>query len=504
MLSPLAIILGVVALLLAGALYALSLRLKRLREEGAALAQQRDAAAAERDALTARFKPILDLEAERDRVTIEIEVLRRESARSKALAEAEQQEHLARVSAMSEEAERQWAEHERQAAALRAQAAQLQAEVNALNETAHLYEFGLYEPRFDFASSELYAKRLEVTRNNQKAMVKAGTAAVAQAQMTLDGSVQKGQRMLNEHIKLMLRAFNGECDAAVARVRYNNVQVMEQRIEKAYEAVNKLGSSKRCAITRAYLDLKLAELHLAHEYHEKRHEEAEEQRRIREQMREEERALREIEKAQREAERDEQRYEEALARAREEAERAVGARQEKLAGQIAELERRLAEAHALKERAISRAQMTRSGHVYVISNVGSFGEEVFKIGMTRRLDPMERILELGDASVPFRFDVHAIIYSDDAPSLEYALHRTFQGRRVNRVNERKEFFRVTLEEIERVVHENHGHIEFTKVAEAEEYRKTLALLESARLVPMPPLLDVPLPSPVGGADGETA
>ncbi|MEL6615500.1 MAG: GIY-YIG nuclease family protein, partial [Bacteroidota bacterium] len=146
---------------------------------------------------------------------------------------------------------------------------------------------------------------------------------------------------------------------------------------------------------------------------------------------------------------------------------------------IEELERRLAEAHANKERAVSRAQMTRAGHVYVISNVGSFGENVYKIGMTRRLDPMDRVRELGDASVPFRFDVHAIIYSDDAPGLEAELHRQFDTKRVNRVNTRKEFFRVPLDEVARVVQENHGEIEFTLAAEAEEYRKTLALLKKS-------------------------
>ncbi len=120
--------------------------------------------------------------------------------------------------------------------------------------------------------------------------------------------------------------------------------------------------------------------------------------------------------------------------------------------------------------------MTRSGHVYVISNVGSFGEHVYKIGMTRRLDPMDRIRELGDASVPFQFDVHAIIYSDDAPALESELHKAFDGQRVNRVNERKEFFRVPIEQIATTVREQRGEIEITLTAEAAEYRMTQAIL----------------------------
>lgn len=215
---------------------------------------------------------------------------------------------------------------------------------------------------------------------------------------------------------------------------------------------------------------------LAYEYEEKIQEEKEEQRRIREQMREEEIAQRELERARAEAEKDEAKYEQLPARARDEAARAEGARQEKMLAQITELQKRLEEAHTNKERAIARAQMTRSGHVYVISNVGAFGEHVFKIGMTRRLDPMDRVRELSDASVPFSFDVHAIIFSEDAPTLESALHRQFTRRRINRVNEKKEFFRVTIHEIAEVVRQQHGDIEFTLAAEAAEYRKTLALI----------------------------
>jgi uncharacterized membrane protein YqiK len=173
------------------------------------------------------------------------------------------------------------------------------------------------------------------------------------------------------------------------------------------------------------LQLKLDELNLAHEYEEKVQAEKEEQRRIREQMREEEQAQREIEKTRQDAEKEENRYADALRKAQDDAAKADGKKQQKLLAQIAELEMKLAEAHANNERALSRAQQTRSGHVYIISNIGPFGEHVYKIGMTRRLDPMDRVKELGDASVPFEFDVHAIIYADDAPKLENTLHRVF-------------------------------------------------------------------------------
>ena len=128
---------------------------------------------------------------------------------------------------------------------------------------------------------------------------------------------------------------------------------------------------------------------------------------------------------------------------------------------------------------MSRAELTRSGHVYVVSNIGSFGENVYKIGLTRRLEPEDRIRELGDASVPFPFDIHAMVFSEDAPGLEQTLHREFDDRRVNLVNTRKEFFAVSLPEIESAAQE-HGTVEFTLAADAEQYRKTLALREAKR------------------------
>jgi hypothetical protein len=354
----------------------------------------------------------------------------------------------------------------------------LRAEFSALDEEANLQSFGFYKPRYNFVSSERYQSKLEEIRSRQKMMIQARTAAVCHAEWTVDGSRAEGRKQTNRTLKLILRAFNGECDAAIAKVKYNNIHVMEARIRKAYEAINGLVEVQRAEIVWDYLSLKLDELYLVHEYQEKLQEEKEEQRRIREQMREEEIALRELERAKLDAEKEEQRFAEALRKATEQAERAVGEKQQKLLWQVEELKRRLEEAHTNKERAIARAQMTRSGHVYVISNIGSFGEDVYKIGMTRRLDPMDRVKELGDASVPFPFDVHAIIYSEDAPTLESKLHKLFHQRRVNLVNERKEFFRVSVDEIAKAVRESHGQIDITLAAEAVEYRKTVSMAQA--------------------------
>lgn len=358
--------------------------------------------------------------------------------------------------------------------------ATLRAEFARLDEEATLQSFGFYKPIYDFHDSKKYEDRLEQNRETQKLMIKNGRAAIAHQEWTVNGSKAEGKKSTTRLLKLMLRAFNGESDACISKVRYNNIHVMEARIEKAREAINTMTEVQQCEITREYLSLKLDELHLVHEYEEQLQEEKEEQRRIREQIREEEQAQRELERARLDAEKEEGRYEKALARATEEVAKAQGAKQEALQAEIAELQARLAEAHARKERAISQAQLTKSGHVYVISNIGSFGEHVYKIGMTRRLDPRERIKELGDASVPFDFDIHAVIYSEDAPRLENTLHRRFHQRRMNRVNERKEFFRVTIDEIATAVAEQRSDIEITKAARAEQYRKTQALLDEER------------------------
>ena len=423
-----------------------------------------------------RFRGIVDADAEAERVRQEAaeqrERIAGDALRAADEAEAREKRALAAL-----------ARAESDLTDLATDAERLCLDINLLSEEAHLHDFGVYEPRYQFPESADYKAKLDEVRKAQKTAIKNGAASHAPKDWTVNGDKRKGAKMVRDRLKLMFRAFNGECDAAVARVRYNNVEVMERRMVKAFERVNKLSVTTGCAIEPMYLRLKLSELHLTHEFHEKRQAEREEQRQIREQMREELKAKKEMERAQREAEKEEARYEKALAKARAEVADAAGAKQDKLRADIEELERRLAEAHANKERAISRAQMTRAGHVYVISNVGSFGEDVYKIGMTRRLDPMDRVRELGDASVPFRFDVHAIIYSDDAPGLEAELHRQFDGHRVNRVNTRKEFFRVPLDDVARVVRENHGEIEFTLVAEAEEYRKTLAHLKRSTSEP---------------------
>lgn len=388
--------------------------------------------------------------------------------RSKAQAEIAVLQEKSRVD--QEKLHKEWEVTLGQIQDLKAKLKTLRLEESTLEESADLRAFGFYKPRYDFPNAARYSAELERVRSRQKAMIQAKTAAISHIAWTVNGSAAEGRKQINQTLRLLLRAFNGECDAAIARVKYNNAATMEIRIEKACEAINKLAGVQSCVIAPEYLALKLDELHLAHEHQEKLWEEKEEQRQIREMMREEETAQRELDRAREDAEKEEQRYQQALARARQDVEAAIGEKQKKLLYNIVELERLLAEAQERKARAISRAQMTRSGHVYIISNIGSFGEDVFKIGMTRRLDPMDRVRELGDASVPFAFDVHAILFSDDAPSLENALHKAFHRRRVNLVNQRKEYFITTIDEIETVAKAHGATVEFVKTPEAKEFR----------------------------------
>ena len=346
----------------------------------------------------------------------------------------------------------------------------LVAETAIFDERISFAEMGVYEPHFDYTDSESYKAEILVVRERQKELVKTKTAVVCPISWAVDGSKAKGQTMTNRTIRLTLRAFNNECDAAVANVRWNNANAIEKRIERAFEQINTLNESSHVTIRPEYFTLKLTELRLTHEYREKQKAEREERADLARLAREEQRLLRDLEQAQE----DEIHFEKLLKQAKAEAASIAGPQLDAFARQIEVLERDLAAAHARAERAQAMAERTRSGYVYIISNIGSFGDGVVKIGLTRRLDPMDRVRELGDASVPFIFDTHAIIYSDDAPALERSLHAEFEGVRINAQNYRKEFFRASIEDVEGAVSRLAPGAPFFKDIEAQEYRETLA------------------------------
>ena len=350
-------------------------------------------------------------------------------------------------------------------------------EVSLLEENLEDISYGIYKPHFTYATSDEYKESLIKSVEKQKETIRLEKATLCAHNWIVEGSAEKGKKMVKEASKLMLRAFNGECDAAIAKVTWNNISNMEARIAKAFEALNKLGSTNKISITDYYRDLKLEELWLEFELQKKIQAEKEEQRSIREQMREEEKALKELEKAAKDAQIEEERYEKALEKAKLEVEKASGAELEKLNAKIAELNANLENAHTQKERAISQAQLTKSGHVYIISNIGSFGDNIYKIGMTRRLEPLDRVKELGDASVPFDFDVHGMIYSDNAPALENTLHRHLENKRLNLANTRAEFFVTSIDEIEQIIQEFNLTVKLTKLAEAKEFRESNSIRE---------------------------
>lgn len=349
----------------------------------------------------------------------------------------------------------------------------LKNELILLDDELLLQSFGLYTPRYNLMDSTSYKNKLDEIRRKQKEMIKSKTALHYYDNWILDGSKQKGRAMNNDNMKMVLRAFNQECEASIQKVKFNNITSIENKIIKSAEAINKLNIRNKIEITKTYLNLKLEELYLAYEYECKKEEEREEQRQIKERLREEAKRLAEIEKLKAKVQKEKEHLENAVLKYKEQLISASDELAVEIENKIVELEDAIQNAIEKEKDIENQEANNRAGYVYVISNIGAFGENIYKIGMTRRLEPFDRIRELSSASVPFKFDVHAMIFSEDAPGLENTLHKEFANNRVNLVNTRKEFFNVTLEEIEKVVKSNHNStIEFTKMAIAEEYRQS--------------------------------
>ncbi len=462
------------------------------------------------------------------------------------------------------------------------------SEIIWLDDEILVQEFGLYQPQFDFANSLDYKEKLAEVRARQKDLIKDKKAVSGATNWTVNGNASQGKKMVSDTQKLLLRAFNSECDELVSKVKYTNFDASLNKIRKSAEAISKLGTTMDIAITKKYLDLKVKELRLAFEYQQKKQEEKEEQKAARAEMREAARLQKEIEAQRKKIEKEQTHYQTAYEKLlrqleedpdnidllakkselenqltdidkaikdidyreanhsklgttmdiaitkkyldlkvkelrlafeyqqkkQEEKEEKKAAREEmreaarlpkeieaqrkkiekeqthyqtayeKLLRQLeedpdnidllakkSELENQLTDIDKAIKDIDYREANQRAGYVYIISNIGAFGENVFKIGMTRRLDPQDRVDELGDASVPFNFDVHAMIFSDDAPALEAALHKAFEDRKLNMVNTRREFFNVTLDEIKEVVKKNFDKtVEFIDVPDAEQFR----------------------------------
>lgn len=351
-----------------------------------------------------------------------------------------------------------------------------------LNDEQELQSYGFYNTKYGLESSQAYKLKLDTIRNQQKELVRRKNATIHSIDYLVDGDKKKGKEFILDTVKLSLRAFNNECDNIISNVKFNNVEKSAERINKIFNEINSLTDMQKVFIHNNYLQLKLEELYLKYEYECKKQEEKEEQQAIKERMREEAKVLKEIELAKKKVEKEETHFKNAINELNSKIESSSDDEKNKLLQKLAELESKLKEVELSKEDVMNREKNTRAGYVYVISNIGSFGEDVYKIGMTRRLDPNERIKELGSASVPFNFDIHAMIFSEDAPELENKLHKRFSNNQVNKVNPRKEFFKVSLTEIENVVKtEFDKPVEFTKLAEAEEYRKSIAFYNLSKI-----------------------
>jgi hypothetical protein len=330
----------------------------------------------------------------------------------------------------------------------------------------------------DLAEEYAFAEagtELKNARDRTRLMVKNGTAATC-------NYVEENRR--ETAVRFVVDAFNGKVDSILSRTKHDNVGTLTQEIRDAFTLVNYNGAAFRNArVVDTYLDARLAELRWAAVAQELKLRDREEQRRIKEQIREEEKAQREFERSLRETAKEEEMLRKAMDKIQDQVAKASEAQRQKYEGQLAELADRLRKVEEEKQRAKSMAEQTKTGHVYIISNIGSFGVDVFKIGLTRRLEPLDRVRELGDASVPFAFDVHAMIPSSDAPALERALHKHFLAAQMNKVNPRKEFFRVPLAVIREEIEGLQVTAKWTIAAEAKEYRETLALEKTLKADP---------------------
>ncbi|WP_307816069.1 DUF4041 domain-containing protein [Myceligenerans indicum] len=355
--------------------------------------------------------------------------------------------------------------------ALVAKVAELQTRVAQLDEAAMLQEVGVYEYQHPLENAEAYRTRLETLRSRIKEMSKKdGGAVTAVSGWQVNGSAAGGRRLVSQTSKLMLRAYNGEADVLVRGMKPYRLEASIDRLNKSVAAIEKLGRSMQIAITPEYHHLRINELQLTADFLEKRAEEKNREKEELARMREERKVAQQLEREREKLEKERQHYENAraalLAKGDEE-----GA--QRLAEQIGEVAKKIDDVDY-------RAANHRAGYVYVISNVGAFGDHMVKIGMTRRLDPMDRVRELGDASVPFRFDVHALFFANDAVGIEAEVHRRMAERRVNRVNLRREFFYATPHQVLDHLRDLAGDVlQFDEVPEAIEFRQSQSLASLA-------------------------
>ena len=356
---------------------------------------------------------------------------------------------------------------------------QLRQQVSGLEEESHLQSLGFYEPKYDFISSELYKKQFDAVREQQKKMIKNGSAAICKKTWVVVDDEKKGKKMISDYLKLLRGTFDNTCDAAISNAKSNNIESLEKKIRDIFERLNKWSKTLECEISEDYLKLRLRELDLKYEMEIKKEEERDRDRLIREQMAKEKKEREAIEKARQEEEEAAQReisYQQEIEKIRREIEESVGQERKVLERKSQELEQLLDKAHSDREDAISRGRKIKSGHIYVISSMGSFEQGIYRIFMTQSDDPDKYIKGMNPV-VPFPFDIYFKVYSEDVSTTINSLHQRFVDKRVNKINLRREFFRVSLDEIDQAINEishktsNLKSIQrFDAIPLADEYR----------------------------------
>lgn len=353
-----------------------------------------------------------------------------------------------------------------------------QKEYDLVQDDIAMQEYGLYEPQYQFTKSEEYKDKLKQVRNQQKQMVKDKRAALCYTEWEVDGDKRKGKAMTNQNIKQAVYTFNIETQQIISQTRPSNINKQKDKITKVYKRINKMNDRNKVFINEKYLDLKYDELQLAVEYELKKQEEKELLKEARAREKEERKVQKELERKEKAIQKQKTKLQKELDEKQRQAEKEAKNEQEKqeLLKQIKALQQQITKQEKDQEDIENKRLRTGAGFVYIISNIGSFGEGVYKIGVTRRDDPEARVNELSNASVPFKYDVHAFIFSDNAFDLETELHNKYDYCRVNKVNNRKEFFKLTKKDIEDIVNKNKNHTyNFTLHAEALEYYETLEL-----------------------------
>lgn len=352
--------------------------------------------------------------------------------------------------------------------------AELSAEVAVTEETAILQEVGVYQYRHPLTDAAAYQGELKRLQDEIKVMARTDNRAIeSSSTWTVNGSAAQGRAMVREYSKLMLRAYNAEADNLVRGLKAYKLAASIDRLDKVAKTIERLGKTMSIRIAVPYHRLRVKELELTADFLEKVAEEKEREREEQVRLREERKAQAELERERTRLENEKRHYLNALAALEAKNDTEAAARMQ---AQIDDLDKAITEVDY-------RAANIRAGYVYVISNVGSFGPSVIKVGMTRRLDPQVRVRELSDASVPFNFDVHALFFSPDAVGIEAKMHKLLADRRVNRVNHRREFFYATpIEAREQLLALTGEMLEFKEMPEAVEYQQSEHDREVAGLV----------------------